>query len=152
LQVGRVRGLGFSSEVVRETRKGAGLTYSLLSEAVHCFDRDMAKGAMKALQLDGQPLWDLLYSLACKEADAKEDDVRNSSQRLLGCIRGVCSNSQPSFVNKSRNRRQFAQEVRTYDADHDIRMQAREHRQYLFSLWPARANDGESRQSSVERW
>ncbi|KAK9916584.1 hypothetical protein WJX75_004505 [Coccomyxa subellipsoidea] len=28
---------------------------------------------------------------------------------------------------------------------------AREHRQYLFSLWPARANDGESRQSSVER-
>jgi hypothetical protein len=86
LQVGRVRGLGFSEDVVNETRKGAGLSYSLLSEAVHTFNRDTAKGAMEALQLKGQPLWDQLFFLACREADAEAEDVRTSSLRLTACI------------------------------------------------------------------
>ncbi len=35
LQVGRLRAFGFSADVVRETRKDTGLSYSLLSGAVH---------------------------------------------------------------------------------------------------------------------
>ena len=71
-QVGRLRGSGFSADVVQETRKDTDLA---LIEGVHYFDRDLARGAMEALQLDGQPLWEHLFSLACREADAKENDV-----------------------------------------------------------------------------